>query len=381
MSKKTLLIISHTPHYRSSGNIVGWGPTVREIDYLSSLFKNVIHLAPLHEEPPTDAALPYRSSNIDFVPVQPAGGPHLWNKLGILLKYPGYALKIIGQLKSCDLIHIRCPANISLMATLLVKFLQPRKRIWIKYAGNWQGGEDECWSYKFQRMLLKQPSRGLVVTVNGEWPDQEKHVRTFSNPCLSSEDISNAYLRTRDKQLKSPIKLIYVGRIEEQKGAPRAIEILDQLTKWGISATLDLAGDGNERASFEALAEHKGISSRVRFHGWVGRDKLNALYTESHFIILPTKYEGWPKVLSEAMAHGVVPLTSTISSIPQYIEKFQTGRAFDPYDVESYAEAVVWYLDNCEQWKMESEKAREAAESSTYSRYLENVSDIMKDYN
>ncbi len=48
--------------------------------------------------------------------------------------------------------------------------------------------------------------------------------------------------------------------------------------------------------------------------------------------------EGWPKILSEAMMFGVVPLASDISSIPQIFSSTGTGIAISPIDVNIYKE-------------------------------------------
>jgi hypothetical protein len=56
-----LVIISHTEHYISSdGAVVGWGPTVREIDHLTQLFDIVYHCAPLYKGQAPQSALPYK---------------------------------------------------------------------------------------------------------------------------------------------------------------------------------------------------------------------------------------------------------------------------------------------------------------------------------
>ena len=54
-----LLIVSHTPHYQKGNAIVGWGPTIREIDYLAQVFDRVVHVAPLHPEAAPASSLPY----------------------------------------------------------------------------------------------------------------------------------------------------------------------------------------------------------------------------------------------------------------------------------------------------------------------------------
>ena len=54
-----LLIVSHTPHYRAAGQLVGWGPTVRELDHLVELFDEVVHIAPVYDGQAPGSALAY----------------------------------------------------------------------------------------------------------------------------------------------------------------------------------------------------------------------------------------------------------------------------------------------------------------------------------
>ena len=54
-----LLIISHPAHRTSDQVVAAWGPTVREIDHIASLFDEVVHVAPLHPGSPTASDQPY----------------------------------------------------------------------------------------------------------------------------------------------------------------------------------------------------------------------------------------------------------------------------------------------------------------------------------
>ena len=138
LSTMKLLVISHTPHYLKDGRIVGWGPTVRELDHLPEIFERVIHLAPLHQEATPEAALPYQSTRLEFRPLPPAGGGRLRDKLTILIRAPQYLRAILKAMRDVDAVHVRCPANISLLAIILLACV-PRPRLrWVKYAGNWQ---------------------------------------------------------------------------------------------------------------------------------------------------------------------------------------------------------------------------------------------------
>ena len=174
-----LLIISHTAHYRNGHGFVGWGPTIREVDYLAKIFDEVIHVAPVHPGPPPDTSLPYQSSRVRVRPVPPSGGNAPSDKFGILAKTPIYVRTVMEELKHVDVVHVRCPANISLI-TLLLLAMKKRPTIrWIKYAGNWNPKNPEAWSYTFQRWWLNRGFSRGVITVNGEWPGQPGYVRSF----------------------------------------------------------------------------------------------------------------------------------------------------------------------------------------------------------
>ena len=373
-----LLIVSHTPHYSRHGELVGWGATVREIDQLGEIFDSVVHIAPLSEEAAPENAIPYNSGRVRMRPVKVAGGNGLRNKLSILVHAPGYLRTIVQELGNADVVHVRCPANISLIALLLLTVLPyPRKR-WFKYAGNWKPKGSEALSYRLQRWWLRKGWHRGVVTVNGEWPDQPRFVHTFLNPCLSDKELSEGRKLIETRQLSSPVRLIFVGRLDTAKGIDRVLAIMARQKETGVTTTLDAIGDSPERPEFEQLAQSLGIANQVKFHGWLPRSALGELYSLAHFIVLPSNSEGWPKVLSEAMAYGVVPLASNVGSIPQYLQGYDAGRSFDRDDITSFADIIGWYLRNPEEWKRESENGQRAAELFSYDNYLKAVHKLLR---
>lgn len=129
-----LLVVSHTEHYRDKGGLVGWGATLRELDQLSTLFDKVVHLAPLHTEAPPPSAIPYESSRVELLPVPASGGTGLKAKFGILLAYPKYVITFLSAVRHADVVHVRCPANISMLAVFLLAFIRRPKLRWAKYA-------------------------------------------------------------------------------------------------------------------------------------------------------------------------------------------------------------------------------------------------------
>lgn len=375
---KRLVIISHTEHYTREGQIVGWGPTIREIDYLSSLFDTVAHIAPLHTEPAPESAISYSSNRVELRSIPVAGGISLVDKLQIVRVIPVYLEAIVQELANADVVHVRCPANVSLIALLTLALLKKPQKRWIKYAGNWQPQGKEALSYTLQRWWLRHDLSRAKVTVNGRWNGQPSHVHSFFNPCLTDDELEDGRIAAETKRLESPLKLLFVGRLDSAKGVGRVLEIARRLRSAGCIASIDLIGDGPERPAFEEFCRKHGLEQDVRFHGWKPREELANIYGRAHILLIPSiSSEGWPKVISEAMAYGVVPLASNISSIPQYLTQFETGRTFPPLDVEAFVGAALWYTEHPQHWKQESENCVRAARFFTYRHYLAAVQELL----
>jgi glycosyltransferase involved in cell wall biosynthesis len=373
-----LLVISHTPHYMEGGTPVGWGATVREIDHLATIFDEVTHVAPLYAEEAPQSSLAYQNSRVQLRTVRPAGGERVRDKLSILSVLPQYFSTILTELKTADVVHVRCPANIGLIAVLMLCVVTRARLRWIKYAGNWQPDGKEAMSYTVQRWLLRQRFHRGVVTVNGNWPQQENHVHTFYNPCLTARELAEGQAAAASKQLSLPLRIVYVGRLENAKGVNRILQIASQLSEQRVPFLIDLVGDGPERHVYEKIVKEQELADYINFHGWLPRDDVGSLYAQAHFMLFPSNSEGWPKVLSEAMAYGVVPISSDVSSIPQYLKTFNTGKTLAPTDVEGFTKAVKWYAEHPQVWAAESQNGVDGARSFSYAYYLDAVRSLLK---
>jgi glycosyltransferase involved in cell wall biosynthesis len=374
-----LLVISHTSHYLRSGEVVGWGATVREIDELVAEFGPLTHVAWLHDAPAPGSSLPYRSGAVRFVGVRPAGGTRLRDKLAAILAIPMYAKTIISEMRRHDAVHVRCPAGISLVAVLLLPFLRRPRIRWIKYAGNWKPTGPEAASYRFQRWWLRRAPHRAVVTVNGGWSDDPPHVHDFLNPCLDDAELAVAARLAHGKRLQGSVRLAFVGRLNPAKGAHRAVGALQRLAADGVEAELDIVGDGPQRAEIEAMVAHSGLAGRVRLHGALARDRLDGIYGAAHFVVLPSDTEGWPKILAEGMAYGAVPLASSVGSVAQKLEAFAVGRVFAPADVEHLSRHVRDYVRDPGVWLQESRRAVAVASRFTYGEFTAAVRALLAD--
>ena len=364
-----LLVISHTPHYPlGNGSIAGWGPTVRELDYLAEGFGELEHLAPLYKEPAPRSAISYKNPHVSFTPLTPSGGRGIRQKLGIIWNYPSYLLAIRKAVSQADVIQVRCPCNIGIAALFYLTANKNTPR-WAKYAGNWVQ-EHPPLSYRFQKWWLAQGLHGGPVTINGQWPEQPGHVFSFHNPCLTLSEVRAARKLAEKKCLQEPIRLIFVGNVNEAKGVDRALEVIAGLQEKGIQCRFDIIGDGPARKNFEQKALKLQIQKNTHFHGWMQRNALSTFYSEAHFLILPSASEGFPKVISEAMAHGAVPIAGAVSSIPQILIETGAGIALPPEDKDAFVRALQNFVQEPVKWRNALEAGINASASFTYEHYL-----------
>jgi glycosyltransferase involved in cell wall biosynthesis len=309
--------------------------------------------------------------------VRPVGGTGLGRKAHGLLVLPGYALAIRRVMARVDLVHVRCPSVIGLAACLALG-LDRRVPRWSQYLSNWRPDQRDPWSYTLQRRWLERGLTGGPVVINGRWPDQPGHVHSFLNPCLTETEVQEGSAASAGKRLREPVRLLFVGRLVTAKGGGRALEILDGLIRRGRQAQLDVVGDGAHRPRFEALAAELGVTDKVRFHGVQARAALNEFYRHAHVMLLPSASEGWPKVLSEGMAYGAVPIAGAVSSIPQVLADTGAGLALPPFDIDAYVEAIDGLLRDPARWEEMSRKSLEAAPAFTYEVYVRRLFDMLR---
>ena len=175
-NKKICTIISETPYsINSDGDIMGLDPTVKEIDHLSSLFRRVFHFAPLNDDPPPASFIKHKRPNIKIIPMIPAGGKNIIQKLKHVFLFAYHIIKLRPFLKKTDIIHFRAPTGFGVLF-LPWLFLFWRKKIWVKYGGSWTS-KDVPLTFKFQRWLLLHFPKNAKITINNSTKTLEK---TFS---------------------------------------------------------------------------------------------------------------------------------------------------------------------------------------------------------
>lgn len=137
-----------------------------------------------------------------------------------------------------------------------------------------------------------------------------------------------------------PLRLIYSGRLEHgQKGVFELPEIDRVLGQDGVAVEWTVLGDGPDG---EELRRRWTGPSPIHWLGTRTNAEVMATLLKHDVFVLPTRVEGFPVALLEAMATGVVPVVSDIpSGVPEVVERDRTGFLPAVGDVAGFAAAIA----------------------------------------
>lgn len=362
-SVQRLLVVSHVVHYQYDGRLHAFGAYSREIDIWADLFPEVLIAAPLREtEPPRDY-IPFERDNIHVVRQLETGGTEMAAKIKQALLVPRLAFDLAKQMKKADVVHVRCPGNLGLLGAAIAPALS-RYRI-AKYAGQWNGYENEPASVRAQRWLLSSRWWGAPVTVYGDWPNQPPHVIGFFTSMMTDEQIRRASKVAQAKTTHDPFRVLSIGRLTDVKRVHVVIDAMALLKRRGRRVELRIVGDGPERPGLEERVREQGLSDIVEFTGPLAYEDTLPQYEWGDALVLTSQHsEGWPKVVAESMAHGLETIAVEHGQIPRMLKG--RGTLIAHGTPEEVAAALENAIDKPEEVR---ERSRRAAEwASGYSR-------------
>jgi glycosyltransferase involved in cell wall biosynthesis len=165
-----------------------------------------------------------------------------------------------------------------------------------------------------------------------------------------------------------------VGRLESVKGVDRIIEALQSIPLDKIEK-VNFIGDGEKTAFYKEKTTF--LKDKIHYHGFLGKERVHQILAESHFLLLPSDSEGFPKVIAEAACYGAIPIVSNVGSIAHYIND-SNGFVWDLNSNKSYTSIVAKAINaNSLELKKQSIKIQEVAQKFTFTNYLEKLHDLI----
>ncbi len=137
-----------------------------------------------------------------------------------------------------------------------------------------------------------------------------------------------------------PAELLFVGRLEYEKGVHDAIAALPRIRRAHPGTTLTIAGEGTQQAWLVEQARKHRVLKATRFVGRLDHDELLAALHRADAAVLPSHYEPFGLVALEAAAAGTPLVTSNIGGLGEAVINGETGMSCPPRDVTRLARAV-----------------------------------------
>lgn len=163
--------------------------------------------------------------------------------------------------------------------------------------------------------------------------------------------------------------LICVANLKRVKGHDVLLKASAGLKRAGLPHEVWLLGEGPERPRLEALARALTVDGTTRFLGIVG-DVPSRLAAADVFV-MPSRWEGTPTALLEAMAAGLPAIATTVGDIPVVLEDGAVGSLVAPDDPEGLQTAVEDLLRSPERRRTLGERARRTAERYSMTHVVE----------
>ncbi|MGE4021970.1 glycosyltransferase family 4 protein [Mycolicibacterium sp.] len=190
------------------------------------------------------------------------------------------------------------------------------------------------------------------VTLGEVWADRMRTIVPTARIIAIPNGVRLAR-RADHRAFDAPTRVVFLGRIGEHKGTFRLLDAWAKLacepgfrTRKADMATLTIAGDGEIELARRYLKD-LCVADTVEVHGWLSEHEVGEILDGAQVLVLPSRNEGQPMAVLEAMARGLCVIASDVGGLPEMIGG-GCGILIPPEDTEAIAAAlrkVVYHRD------------------------------------
>lgn len=288
---------------------------------------------------------------------------------GIRFFDPLQLAKLIWMIKKHKVRLIHCNDPKSDFLGALVKKLFPKIALvstlhgWIENSpkGSFYASIDKIVLKKFDAVIAVSEEIASIARTHGIGG-----VRVIKN----AVDL-DYWVRREDKSVVSspdtPFRVGYVGRLSHEKGPDLFVALAHAVIKavdnTGTAVKFYMAGTGHEETAIKTLVREFRIEGSLRFLGHADKGRLRGLYERLDVLVLPSRTEGTPMAVLEAMAMGVPVVATNVGGVGGIITHGHDGLLVDVGDVDGLAAAILKLKDDAALRATLAKNARETVVS------------------
>jgi glycosyltransferase involved in cell wall biosynthesis len=237
------------------------------------------------------------------------------------------------------------------IARVVKFFCRDMKMIMVCHGGDVALMNKNCLLRKLGEFILGGANRVVAVSpsLGEELADrfQLSQGKTTIIPC--GIDVG----KIRENRRFSPSRsddftLLFVGRLEEEKGVKYLLKAMALVVEQHPEAVLHLVGGGTLRADLMKLRRRLNLASSVVFHGAAQHGEVIQHMLNAAILLVPSIREGMPVVILEGMAAGLPIISTDAGGITDIIKPYETGILVPQRDENALAEKIIELMENKE---------------------------------
>ncbi len=134
--------------------------------------------------------------------------------------------------------------------------------------------------------------------------------------------------------------VLFVGRLAPEKDLDLWLEVCARVAAEIPDARFEVIGEGAEEERLRARADALGLDGRVRFRGFIPQAQLARFYARADVLLLTSRYEGFGRVVAEALAAEVPVVATRVTGVEDQVEHGESGFLHERGDVQGLAGSV-----------------------------------------
>jgi glycosyltransferase involved in cell wall biosynthesis len=200
------------------------------------------------------------------------------------------------------------------------------------------------WFEAYLELVLKKSNRIIA---------QGEYWKTFYKRFVNERKIVIVpnWIKWKDttKTYDRPVfRFVFIGWLYSYKNVSCLIEASKLLYKEGFTFKVDIYGEGIEREKLAKKVLKLGMDEFISFEGWANKETKERIWEQHNVLILPSKFEGMPNVILEAMNNGIPVIASDIATHPELILHRESGLLFESDNAADLAEQMKHCLEHSE---------------------------------
>jgi glycosyltransferase involved in cell wall biosynthesis len=347
-----------------------------QMNSLSELFEKTTLLVPCMKSGGVKGEILLIGHNLSVVPLTVPPSKGLTRKLVLLFWFFRNLFALSRGLRIADAVHTPIPGDIGTIGAAMAFMF--RKPLFARYCQNWSMPKsiaDRMWKWSVERIA---GGKNVVLATGGDQGPpslRNPNIDWIFATSLTEKELAMVSEGRRSLP-QNQVRLIIVCRQERGKGVETLIKSVPLIQKYIPTVYIDIVGDGSLLPEFKKMAASLNLRDAVTFHGRVDHQKVMNLLRQSDLFCFPTRSEGFPKSVLEALACGLPVITTAVSVLPRLING--CGTIIDSVSPEAIARAVKFCSSDQGRYLEMSNRAVRTAKQYSLERWRDRIGDRLQ---